>query len=679
MSFWQEIKANRAAGASPRLGEFIRTSVGYGSGMPVSDPDPALYAAQAELMQRLSWVYSAVTAVAESTASLAELEVFERSEEDETALVNHEFEQLLRKPNEYQFDSQFEFFEAIAGFLKLSGNCYIFLNALSETLPPAELYLLRPDRVQVVPDKDKFVRGYIFTVDGAPIMFEPWEIVHIKRFHPLNDWYGLSAIESLALASESDFKMAEWNRNFFAKDNAKPQGALAYAEFIEDSQWDKMKRETKEEHGGTTRRMMMLRGAGKGGVEYLQMGLSQKDMEFFSGRQFTKEEIWMTLAPGLLQIMDKNVTEANSTAGEKTLREYVIYPMLTRIAQKFTARILPRYGENLVGRFKDIRYRDRAMELSERNAYERVHTVAEVRRKYDGDEGVGDERDNLFPDQVAASSLQARDFGAGLNARGDLTAGAENPEGDAAKAQDAHTGAMIAFAIPEAVGTKLLDAVADGLPKGAEALPLDELHITLAYLGDTATNALSRDAVAAALKIFTARHPILRGKINGVGKFGNSEGDGRTAFYASFDSPDLPDFRRDLVKTLEAAGAPVSDEHGFTPHITLAYIADDATEIPANVPALPIAFTDVALVWGDEWESFRLAGESDNALKSDLSKWEAKAVKRLKEHGSAACDFTSDDISPTLNAAIAGALETAPDALAVKAIFASAIEWKNYP
>ena len=703
MSNWSAIKAKQDA--VERRAQFIAAQVGWTSGLPVADPDPSLYANQAELMQRLSWIYSAVSVVSESAASLAELEVFEQQGETETAIVNHEFEQLLRHPNDIQFDSQFEFFEAITGHLKLAGNCYLYLNAFSEDLPPAEIFVLRPDRMTVVPDKKKFIGGYYYTVEGVPLWFEPWEIIHLKKPHPLNDWYGLSAIESLAMAAESDYNMAQWNRNFFDKGMAKPQGALAYADMIDDGDWEQKKLEAQQEYGGTRRRMLMLRGVGTGGVQWLNMAYSQKDMEFLAGRQFTKEEIWTTLAPGLLQLMDKNVTEANSTAGEKTLREYVLWPMLVRIAQKFTARVLPRYasasGKALVGRFKDIRHRDRRLELDERAAYERTHTIDESREKFDQDDPLPDERGSLLPAQVTTVALPMP--GQELsptpapkvapepttNADGEPSDSQENPGADETKAAGAHSGTMVALAIPEDVGKKLLAAIGDKLPEGSEPSRLDELHLTLGYLGDVAEVSFAREQLETAVRIFAAQHAPLRGTIGGIGRMATMTENDTAALYALFDSPELPAFRQALVETLTAGGIAVDATHGFVPHITLAYVPVAATEIPSQLPDVPVQFPCVIVAWAGNWESILLSsgipepeprGE-DDALKAELGKWERKCLRRLDEHGKLAdaLDFESEAIVPTLRAAIAGALEAAGDALAVKAVFADALEWRGYP
>lgn len=62
------------------------------------------------------------------------------------------------------------------------------------------------------------------------------------------------------------------------------------------------------------RKLMLLRGVGQGGVSWVQMGMSQKDMEFLAGRAFNREELYDALAPGLTSSLSKNATQANIDA-----------------------------------------------------------------------------------------------------------------------------------------------------------------------------------------------------------------------------------------------------------------------------------------------------------------------------------------------------------------------------
>lgn len=368
--------------------DFLRAGLG-----PWSDlPGLRLPEAQAELYQRLSWVYVAVSITAQTAAS-EPLHVKKLVGEKTEHIDNHPFELLLRRPNPLQ--SRAEFLEALVGYRQLTGNAYIWLNRGSPDAPPSELWLIPPSAIEPVPDQRLYIKGYAYDPgSGRKIMLEPWEICHLKRFHPLNRFVGLSPIEALALTATGDMAMTKWNVNYFDKQHAKPAGALAFADPIAESDWETMKRDIETQYGGTQRRMMLLRNAGKSGVSWLQFGVNQKDMEFLAGRTFNKEEIFAALAPGLSSMLAVNATEANSMAGRATFSEMTVWPIHQAIAEKFSSDILPAYGEDLVGEFDDVRVTDRVTQLQEQQVAYRVLTIKEAREQFYNLPPLGDARDD---------------------------------------------------------------------------------------------------------------------------------------------------------------------------------------------------------------------------------------------------------------------------------------------
>src|SRR3990167_7539836 len=171
---------------------------------------PGLYLseAQAELYQRLSWVYIAVTITAQ-TAAGAKFNVSALRGEKKEAVENHPFEQLLRRPNPLQ--SRMEFLESLMGFRQTTGNAYIWLNRTSPTAPPAELCVIPTPMIEPIPDNRLYLRGYAYDPgNGQKIPLEPWEICHLKRFHPRNRFVGLSPIEALAQTATGDMAMTKW-------------------------------------------------------------------------------------------------------------------------------------------------------------------------------------------------------------------------------------------------------------------------------------------------------------------------------------------------------------------------------------------------------------------------------------------------------------------------------------
>jgi len=71
--------------------------------------------------------------------------------------------------------------------------------------------------------------------------------------------------------------------------------------------------------------------------------------------------------------------------------------------------------------------------------------------------------------------------------------------------------------------------------------------------------------------------------------------------------------------------------------------------------------------------------ETVSPAKTDLQRWQVKAMKRIKAGKPASCEFESDYISPALRGAISGALESCETADDVKAAFRQSVIWVNYP
>lgn len=159
---------------------------------------------------------------------------------------------------------------------------------------------------------------------------------------------------------------------------------------------------------------------------------------------------------------------------------------------------------------------------------------------------------------------------------------------------------MIAFKLPPAVGQPLLDLVqAQGVP-GSYLQPVDSLHMTLAYLGKAA-DAPGSDSenVAAALEKFAPGWSPIQGTLNGIGRF--MDNPDQDCLYVNFDSPALPHFRDALLAHLKGADIDPVETHGFTPHLTLAYVPKDFPTPPLRLDGpLPVSFASFWEAYGDE-------------------------------------------------------------------------------
>lgn len=362
--------------------------------------DGSVYGNQADLYRRLSWIATAIEITA-NTCAAQPFGVMQVSGEDEKEIKNHDFERLLYNPNPAQ--SRFEFLVSTFAFYKLTGNAYWWLNATGEGAAPAEIWVIPTNMIVPLPDERMFLRGYRYDPgNGQEIILEPWEICHFKRYNPNSMFVGLSPIEAISTQAQSDIARVEWDYRLYKDENGRLPGILAFADPISDPEWEKLKRESRNK--ANKREMLMLRGVGTGGVNWIEATMSNTDMQFIEQRTATKEEIFGLFAPGLASVLAVNATEANAKSGKATFAEFSLWPALDNIAQKITKQILPLYGDNLKCEFEDPRTKDRVLEMQEQVEYSKTHTVAEVRKKFYKDEPLGDDRDNLFPVQVNAQT-----------------------------------------------------------------------------------------------------------------------------------------------------------------------------------------------------------------------------------------------------------------------------------
>lgn len=171
----------------------------------------------------------------------------------------------------------------------------------------------------------------------------------------------------------------------------------------------------------------------------------------------------------------------------------------------------------------------------------------------------------------------------------DLIADMPDAEGDSSGPRS-----MVALLLPADTAAQLAQ------PGGLDP---DHLHVTLAYLGegvDDETLAAAEQAVADT----AADLPVLRGTVGGIGVF--PAGDDGVPVWATVDVPGLETVRERIIDALDAAGVPYSTAHGFTPHVTLAYISP-GEQPPAPLPPVDVTFTNVSIAVDDDHRHFPLS------------------------------------------------------------------------
>jgi HK97 family phage portal protein len=287
-------------------------------------------------------VHRAVKLVAENVAAAPFL-VYEGSEARDT----HPLTDLLARPNPRQDGASF--LEAVAAYLLIAGNSYVEAVSLDGSV--RELYALRPDRMRVVPGPDGWAQAYDYTVGGNTVRFEQSAalppILHLTLYNPLDDHYGLGALEAAAVAIDTHNAAAAWNKALL--DNAaRPSGALVYTgpdgAVLSDAQYDRLKRELEATYQGAANagRPLLL----EGGLDWKAMSLTPKDMDFLEAKHAAAREIALAFGvpPMLLGIPGDN-TYANYQEANRALWRQTVLPLASRIGAALAQWLSPAFGK----------------------------------------------------------------------------------------------------------------------------------------------------------------------------------------------------------------------------------------------------------------------------------------------------------------------------------------------
>ncbi len=293
-----------------------------------------------------SVVFSCVKEIASASAGIPWVLFRQLPGGERREVSQHPLLDLIARPNPLQ--GKYELIESMVCHLYLSGNTYMESvgppNGGHSSLPK-ELYVLRPDRMKVIPDAVHYVGGYEYTVSGQKMEFPRDQILHLKLFNPLDDWYGLSPVQVAALAIDKLNSGDKWNASLL-QNAAVPSGALTCKQRLTDDQFDRLKTEMRRQIQGVNnaREPLLL----EQDLEWKELGISPKDMDWIEGLKMSALQVAQVfnVPPELVGLGP--ATYQNRKEARKALYTEVVCPFLNRLRDGFNNWLVPRFGENLI-------------------------------------------------------------------------------------------------------------------------------------------------------------------------------------------------------------------------------------------------------------------------------------------------------------------------------------------
>ena len=293
-------------------------------------------------------VYRSVRLITQSAASIP-LILYQGNER----LSVHPLLNLLKSPSSYQAGSAF--MESVISYLLLSGNSYIEA-VCQESGEALELYSLRPDRMRVIPAADGTVGCFEYHLKGQtrriPVdsLTGRSDVLHIKLFNPLNDWYGMSPLEAAAISVDQHNTMSSHNLALL-QNGGRPSGALVIngggeAPHLSETQREAIRSDVRRLYEGAQNagKILIL----EGDFEWREMGLSPKDLDFVEGRNLAAREIAEAFGvPPMLVGVPGDATFANYREARFHLWEDTILPLVNYLLAELNLWLVPRFGNDL--------------------------------------------------------------------------------------------------------------------------------------------------------------------------------------------------------------------------------------------------------------------------------------------------------------------------------------------
>lgn len=297
--------------------------------------------AQLRAMGNVGTLFAIVDKLATGVAAV-EWKLYRKSgdgEDDRTEIKSHPALLVLNKPN--SFYTRQELVEAGQQHQDLTGEMWWIIARNPRVNMPAEIWPVRPDKMQLVVSAENFIDGYVYnSPDGTKIPLRREDVIFIRRPNPLDPYRGMGPIQSVLSYIDAEHYSAQWNRNFFLN-GAIPGGIIEVENRLSDPEFDKMSARWREQHQGlaNAHRVAILEKA-----KWVDVNYTNKDMQFVELSRLADDKIRTAFGFPKPMLGDtENSNRAVAQAAEYVFARWLIVPRLERIKGAFNNEFLPMF------------------------------------------------------------------------------------------------------------------------------------------------------------------------------------------------------------------------------------------------------------------------------------------------------------------------------------------------
>ena len=297
-------------------------------------------------------VHSCIREISTGVAS-AKFYVGKETEDGLVEVTTSPLADLIKYPNGHQ--DFYTWLERLMTYLYVAGNAYV-LKERNRANQIIAMYLLRPDRVSVMPSGDG-IAGYAYEIDGQEYQLAAEDVGHLTFPNPSGDVYGLSPLHVLAKTINLDTSMTDFAKVFFQNAGV-PSGLLKVKRKLSSQDdADRIRSRWRSSFGGATNfhRVAVL----DDDAEYQQMASAPSDMALTDLHNMTESRICSVLGVppilisanvGLQRSTFSNYREARFSFHSETLE-----PLIQKVLRFLNYCIGNEMGEQIEVDFTEMR------------------------------------------------------------------------------------------------------------------------------------------------------------------------------------------------------------------------------------------------------------------------------------------------------------------------------------
>lgn len=372
----------------------------------------------ARIYSRIDTVFSCIDMIAGACAQAEFKAVSKKADGTKVESFDHPALELLNRPAPNM--SQQDLIYSHVAWKLISGDSYLFFNNGDDAnfrKPPTELNCLRSDRMKIIPG-DAGILAYEYELGGLkrrlPVdqISGASNVMHSKFFNPTDDFYGMALMEAAHRNIDIYESALKWNKSLL-DNSCRPSGMFFWTGegTLGEEQRAQMKKML-DDHTGPDNAGKPLIGGGK--IDFKQLSLSPKDVEFLAAKEMTMKDIARVFKlPPILLNIGSDSTFTNMKEAKLSLWDDTVIPQMSCLVNELNNTLMPRYpgSEMLELDLANVT----ALEPRRESQWERARTAdfltINERRNIVGYEDVDEGDDIMVPASSVPLAFAAGDFG----------------------------------------------------------------------------------------------------------------------------------------------------------------------------------------------------------------------------------------------------------------------------